>query len=87
MSINKKIKSLLRRKKILNFIEDEFDFEKDYPFNELYLWLEKETCDECIEYVISMMEPFEEIVKPLIKEMSSDEKNTLLFPLNDLQRI
>jgi hypothetical protein len=27
------------------------------------LWLEKETCEECIEYIVSiMMEPFDEIV-------------------------
>ena len=34
----------------------------------LYLWLEKETCEECIEYIVSiMMEPFNEIIEPLSK--------------------
>ena len=56
-------------------------FKKSYPFNELYLWLEKETCDECIEYIVSiMMEPFGEIVQPLIKEMSSDEEKYFNIP-------
>jgi hypothetical protein len=56
-------------------------FKKDYPFNEIYLWLEKETCEECIEYIVSiMMEPFDEIVQPLIKEMSSDEEKYFNIP-------
>ena len=38
------------------------DFEQDYAFNELYLHLEKEYCEECIEYVVSMMmEPYDDI--------------------------
>ena len=66
---------------LLNFIENEFNFKKDYPFNEIYLWLEKETCDECIEYIVSMMmEPFDDIVKPLISQMSSDEEKYFNIP-------
>ncbi len=78
----KKIKSLLRDvNKSLNYIDKKFNFKKDYPFNELYLWLEGQTCDECIEYVVSiMMEPFNEIVEPLIKEMSSDEEQYFNIP-------
>ena len=77
-----KIKFLLRDvRKFLDFVENEFDFKKTYPFNELYLWLEKETCEECIEYIVSiMMEPFKEIVQPLIKEMSSDEEKYFNIP-------
>ena len=72
----KKIKSLLKNvKKFVNFVEKKFDFTKEYPFNKIYLWLERETCEECIEYIVSiMMEPFDEIVEPLIKKMSSDEE-------------
>ena len=68
----KKIKLLLKDlRNLIDFIENEFDFQKAYPFNELYTWLEKKTCDECIEYVVSiMMEPFDEIVEPLVKQMS-----------------
>ncbi|WP_440670825.1 hypothetical protein [Candidatus Pelagibacter sp. HIMB1483] len=78
----KKIKDLLKDvKRFLNFVENEFDFEKDYPFNQIYFWLEKETCEECIEYIVSiMMEPYGEIVSPLVKEMSSDEEKYFNIP-------
>ena len=77
-----KIKNLLKDvKKFLNFVENEFDFQKNHPFNEIYLWLEKETCEECIEYIVSiMMEPFGEITEPLIREMSSDEEKYFNIP-------
>jgi hypothetical protein len=77
-----KIKLLLKDvKRFLNFLEKQFKFQKDHPFNELYLWLEKETCEECIEYIVSiMMEPFGEIVHPLIKKMSSDEEKYFNIP-------
>ena len=77
-----KIKNLLKDvKKFINFVENEFDFKKDYPFNLIYLWLEKEACEECIEYIVSiMMEPYGEIVNPLIKKMSSDEEKYFNIP-------
>ena len=89
----KKINLLLTDvRKFLNHLENQFNFQKDYPFNELYLWLEKETCDECIEYVVSiMMEPFGEIIQPLIQKMSSEEEKYFNIPtdrsLGDLIRI
>ena len=68
-------------KKLLDFIETKFDFEQDYPFNKLYLWLEQETCEECIEYVVSiMMEPYNKITQPLIKQMSSEEDDYFTIP-------
>ena len=78
----KKINSLLKNtKKFLRFIESEFKFEIDYPFNQIYLWLEQETCEETIEYIVSiMMEPFDKIVKPLIKHMSSEEDKYFNIP-------
>ena len=80
----RKIISLFKDIKIfLKFTEREFDFEIDYPFNELYLWIEKNTCDECIEYIVSMMlEPFDDIVKPLVSKMSSDEDDYFTIPTN-----
>ena len=80
----KKIKSLLENvEKFLKFIEKNFSFGSDYPFNEIYLWLENETCDECIEYIVSiMMEPFDDIVKPLISQMSSEEDQYFNIPTN-----
>ena len=78
----KKIKDLLKDlKKFINFIENKFNFEIEYPFNDIYLWLEKETGEECIEYIVSiMMEPFDNIVNPLIKEMSSEEERYFDIP-------
>ena len=89
----KKIKNLLKDlKKFINFIENKFNFEIDYPFNDIYLWLEKETGEECIEYIVSiMMEPFDNIVDPLIKEMSSEEERYFDIPahrtVNELRTI
>jgi hypothetical protein len=89
----KKINSLLNNiQKFLIFTEKEFSFEIDYPFNEIYLWLEQNTCDECTEYVVSLMlEPFDRIVKPLISKMSSDEDKYFTIPtyrtVEDLRNI
>ena len=78
----KKINHLLKDvKKFIDFVENKFNFESDYPFNKIYLWLEKETCEECIEYIVSiMMEPFSEITEPLVKKMSSDEEKYFNIP-------
>ena len=47
----------------------------------MYLYLEKEYCEECIEYVVSMMmEPYDDITSPLIKEMSSEEEKYFNIP-------
>ncbi len=89
----KKIKLLLKDiKKFISFLENKFDFQKEYPFNEIYLWLEKETCEECIEYVVSiMMEPFGDIVQPLVGQMSSEEEKYFNIPternVGDLKKI
>ncbi len=89
----KKIKLLLKDiKKFISFLEKKFDFQKNYPFNEIYLWLEKETCEECIEYVVSiMMEPFGNIVQPLVAQMSSEEEKYFNIPternVGDLKKI
>ena len=77
-----KIKNLLKDvRKFLNFVEKRFDFNVNYPFNKIYIWLEKKTCEECIEYIVSiMMEPFNNITKPLINEMSSEEEKYFDIP-------
>jgi hypothetical protein len=77
-----KIKSLLKNvQKFLHFIKNHFDFKTDYPFNEIYKWLDKESCDECTEYIVSiMMEPYDNITKPLVKLMSSDEEKYFNIP-------
>ena len=78
----KKISSLLKDvEKFLSFIDKDFNFESEYPFNKIYQWLEDNTCEECIEYIVSiMMEPYNNIVNPLVKEMSSDEEKYFNIP-------
>ena len=77
-----KIKNLLKDlEKFIYFIDNKFDFETQYPFNQIYQWLEKEVCEECIEYIVSiMMEPFNNIIEPLVKQMSSDEDKYFNIP-------
>ena len=88
-----KINNLLKDvQKFLKFIESDFDFTREYPFNSIYDWLEKQTCEECIEYIVSiMMEPYNEITEPLVKEMSSDEEKYFNIPahrtVEDLRNI
>ena len=78
----KKIKSLLEDlNNFILFIEKDFNFSCEFAFNEVYLWLEKNAGDECIEYVVSMMmEPYDSIVNPLIDKMSSDEEEYFNIP-------
>ena len=64
--------------KDLNFFENnyllDFDFNELFLWNKLYLWIEKELTGEGIEYIVSMlMEPYDNIVNPLIENMSSEE--------------
>ncbi len=78
----KKISSLLKDvEKFLNFIDKDFNFKSEYPFDKIYQWLEDNTCEECIEYIVSiMMEPYNDIINPLVKEMSSDEEKYFNIP-------
>ncbi|MDA9599899.1 hypothetical protein N9R96_00140 [Candidatus Pelagibacter sp.] len=80
----KKIKSLLKNiRKFIDYIENSFDFKAEYPFNKIYLWLEQNVCEECIEYVVSiMMEPYNNITEPLVSNMSSDEDKYFNIPTN-----
>ena len=77
--------------KLLVFIKD-FNFQKEYAFNDLYIWIEKNLKLECSEYLISMMmEPYDRITDPLIHEMSSEEENYFNIPtekkISDLKNI
>ena len=79
-----KIKSLLKNiRKFIDYVENSFDFKAEYPFNRMYLWLEQNVCEECIEYVVSiMMEPYNHIIEPLVSNMSSDEDKYFNIPTN-----
>ena len=78
----KKIKSLLSDLNFfISFLENDFDFNKDFAFNEIYLWLERNSGEECTEYVVSMMmEPYDKIIDPLINKMNSEEENYFNIP-------
>jgi len=78
----KKIKSLLKDlNQFISFLDNEFDFNQEHPFNKLYEHLEEKYDEECIEYVVSMMmEPYDNIVTPLIKKMSSEEDKYFNIP-------
>ena len=80
----KKIKSLLSDLNIfIRFLKNEFDFSKEFAFNEIFFWLERNSGDECTEYVVSMMmEPYDDIVNPLINKMSSEEEKYFNIPTN-----
>jgi len=77
----KKIKQLiLDLNKILAFI-DNFSYQEEYSFNKLYLWVEKNLDLECSEYIVSMiLEPYDSIINPLVKEMSSEEEKFFNIP-------
>ena len=88
-----KIKSLFSDlKKFISLWEQGKFRNKDYMFNNIYLWCDENLGEECSEYIISMMmEPFSKIVEPLIKNMSSDEDKHFTIPtkrtINDLKTI
>ena len=78
----KKINSLLNDlNKFIQFIEKEFDYSKEFVFNNIYQWAEDNLGEECVEYIISlMMEPYDDIVNPLINQMSSEEEKYFNIP-------
>ncbi len=79
-----KIKSLIEDlKKFIKFMKEDFKFENSYQFNQIYNWSEENLNDECIEYIVSMMmEPYDDIVNPLITQMSSDEEEYFNIPVD-----
>ena len=80
----KKIKFLLKDlNDFISFIEKNFNFSNEFAFNKIYLWLEQNSGDECIEYIVSMMmEPYDQIVNPQINKMSSEEELQFNIPTN-----
>tara|TARA_B100000131_G_scaffold316704_1_gene357264 strand:+ start:291 stop:1952 length:1662 start_codon:yes stop_codon:yes gene_type:complete len=80
----KKIQGLLQDiEKFLSYLNSKKFLKTDYFFNEIYTWCEKNLGEECIEYIVSlMMEPYDEIVEPLISKMSSEEEKYFTIPSN-----
>ncbi len=78
----KKIESLLNDlNSFISFIDKEFNFSNEFAFNKIYKWIEKNSGEECIEYVVSiMMEPYDDIINPLVKKMSAEEEKYFNIP-------
>jgi hypothetical protein len=89
----KKINSLLNDlNKFIQFIEKDLDYSKEFVFDSIYQWVENNLGEECIEYIVSMMmEPYDDIVNPLINKMSSEEEKYFNIPTDrtvaDLRKI
>jgi len=81
---NNKIKGLLNDlEKFIDFLKKSSLENKPFLFNEIYSWVEGNLNDECIEYIVSMMmEPYDKIVNPLLKNMSADEELSFNIPID-----
>ena len=87
--INNLINDLENFSKYLN---NSLDIKIEFLFNEIYKWVEANLKDEGIEYIVSlMMEPYDEIVNPMINKMNSDEEKYFDIPttrtIQDLRNI
>jgi len=78
----KKINELkIDLEKFSKYLNNQLDINKEYLFNDIYIWAENNLTDEGVEYIVSlMMEPYDNIVKPMINEMSSDEDEYFEIP-------
>ena len=77
-----KIKSLkFDLSKFTQYLESNCSAKINYLWNQIYIWVEKNLGEECIEYIVSMMmEPYDKIVDPLINNMSSEEEKYFNIP-------
>jgi len=78
----KKINELkIDLEKFSKYLNNQLDVKKEYLFIHIYIWAESNLTDEGVEYIVSlMMEPYNNIVKPMIHEMSSDEDEYFEIP-------
>jgi len=79
---NNKINSLKRGLiKFDQFLKNECSVNQKYLWNTIYIWSENNLEDECLEYIVSMMmEPYDNIINPLINNMSSEEEEHFTIP-------
>ena len=62
--------------KFSKYLNNQLDINKEYLFNDIYIWAENNLTDEGVEYIVSlMMEPYDNIVKPMINEIFDFEKS------------
>tara|TARA_B110000196_G_scaffold185873_1_gene159344 strand:- start:2210 stop:3286 length:1077 start_codon:yes stop_codon:yes gene_type:complete len=74
------------------YLEKECSIKIKYLWNEIYIWSSKNLEEECLEYIVSMMmEPYDNIIDPLINNMSSEEDEYFTIPahkkVSDLKKI
>ena len=74
------------------FLKNECSVKQKYLWNKIYTWAENNLEEECIEYIVSMMmEPYDDIIDPLINNMSSEEEEYFTIPTHkkvaDLKKI
>ena len=63
------------------YLENDCSIKTNYMWNKIYLWVEENLGEECIEYIVSMiMEPYDKIIDPLINDMSSEEEKYFNIP-------
>ena len=78
--------------KFTQYLENDCSTKINYLWNQIYMWVEKNLGEECIEYIVSMMmEPYDNIIDPLINDMSSEEEKYFNIPahrkVSDLRKI
>jgi hypothetical protein len=78
--------------KFEKFLKSECSVEEKYLWNKIYTWVDSNLEDECLEYIVSMMmEPYDNIIEPLINNMSSEEEEYFTIPthkkISDLKKI
>ena len=74
------------------YLAKECSVKTKYFWNEIYIWSSKNLEEECLEYIVSMMmEPYDDIIDPLINNMSSEEDEYFTIPthkkVSDLKTI
>jgi hypothetical protein len=78
--------------KFTQYLEKDCSTKTSSLWNKIYLWVEENLGEECIEYIVSMMmEPYDHIIDPLINGMSSEEEKYFNIPahrkVSDLKEI
>ncbi len=67
--------------KFEEYLKNQTFIKTKYLWNVIYLWSKENLGDECLEYIISMMmEPYDEIINPLVHNMSADEDKYFTIP-------
>ena len=79
------LQKIAKLKSDIIYLKDNYlakiNIEDEFIWNKLYNWVESNLSDEGIELVVSlMMEPYDEIINPLVTQMSSNEESYFEIP-------